>query len=81
MTLAVVYWMTDTISPATRLKVKLNFVGWPYYRMSWSEDDILGWVKQAEAQIYSGELENAPLYGDVFRFLSEEGLLVPPPTG
>lgn len=74
MTLATLYWMYGTIPAAARLRVKLNFVGWSYYRMSWSEDQVLDWFAAAEARIYSGELKTAPIYREVYQFLVSEGL-------
>lgn len=74
MTLAVNYWLTGTIPPANVLLVKLSFVGWGYYRMSWSEEQTNAWVQRTLAKIYSGQLELEPEYREVHDFMVTEGL-------
>lgn len=76
MTLAVLYWMYGSIPPSAKVKVKLNFIGWSYYRMSWSEDRVALWFAEAERKILSGSLKVEPVYREVYEFLVSEQLAV-----
>lgn len=75
MTLAVYYWLTREIPPKLKQDIKSYFVGWPYYKMSWSPTDIDAWLATTEQAIKSGTLIDDLTYGDVLQFLVNRGLL------
>lgn len=76
MTLAVLYWMYGSIPASSKVKVKMSFVGWSYYRMSWSEDQVTEWFARSEARILDGSLKSEPIYREVYQFLVSQGLAV-----
>ena len=75
MTLAVHYWLRGEIPLELKQDIKNYFVGWPYYRMSWSPTDIDTWLAATELAIKSGTLIEDMVYGDVLQFLVTRGLL------
>jgi hypothetical protein len=75
MTMAVHYWFTKDIPSELKQDIKGYFVGWPYYKMSWSPSDIDTWLATTEQAIKSGTLIDDLVYGDVLQFMVSRGLL------
>ncbi len=75
MTMAVHYWLTREIPSELKQNIKNYFVGWPYYKMSWSLSNIDSWLDSTEKAIKSGTLIEDLTYGDVLQFLVNRGLL------
>ena len=75
MTMAVHYWLTGEITPKLKQEIKIYFVGWPYYKMSWSPTSIDTWLDATEQAIKSGTLIDNLIYSDVLQFLVNRGLL------
>lgn len=75
MSMAMYYWMTGSLSEAQRYTLPPKFLGWSYYRMSWSEKDIAKWLDSTQKAIAEGTLgEQGQVYDDVLQFLRDRGL-------
>ena len=75
MTMAVSYWIRGEVTSELKQSIKSYFVGWPYYKMSWSPSDIDVWLTQIEWDLKTGTLLEDQVYFDVRQFLGSRGLL------
>lgn len=75
MTMAVSYWILGEVPTKLKQSIKSYFVGWPYYKMSWSPSDIDAWIAKIEWDLKTGTLLEDPVYFDVRQFLASRGLL------
>ena len=74
MTLAATYWTTGSLPSDLGPFILTNFLGWFYYKMSWSQSDMDRWLKDTSLSALNGTLAKDPIYGDVLSFLRSRGL-------
>jgi len=75
MNMAVSYWILGTIPAGLISSIKSQFLGWQYYRMSWSEKEIEHWISTTSESIRNGTITKDPVYGAVRWFMCSRGLV------
>lgn len=75
MSMAVFYWVNGEVHDGLKKPIRDNFLGMSYFKMSWSPKDIDQWITKTVSDIESGALGKDPIYGAVYQFLLDQGLV------